>query len=496
MAYFTRILIIISMVLLAAGAQARTMPDSFADIVERAMPAVVNVSTTQTVEVSSNPFGMFSDQLPNGEMFEGLPDLLEKFYGFRRDGDKDSKQERKATSLGSGFVVSPEGYIVTNNHVIENADEITIIFSDESRADATVVGRDSKTDIALLKVDVDHKLTSVEWGDSDKARVGDWVIAIGNPFGLGGSVSAGIVSARARDINAGPFDDFLQTDAAINRGNSGGPLFNIKGEVIGINTAIFSPSGGNVGIGFAVPSSLSWPVIQQLKEYGKTQRGWLGVKIQTVTDEIAESLGMEKSEGALVVEVTPGSPAGNAGIQAGDVITAFDGKEVATMRKLPRIVAETKIDKKVVVTVWRKGREKTLIVTVAELEEDQAAQGDEEKTEQAPSKEEKGIGLLGMSVTELNDELRKRYRTSDDIKGVLVLDVDHGSQALQKGIRAGDVITSVNQQVVESIKDIKTQIDKAKKSKRQSILLLVNRRGEVQFIALPVEEEKKEEESK
>lgn len=484
--YFRRLFLAIAVLLsfFSVNSYAGAMPDSFADIVEDAMPAVVNVSTTQTVEVNNDPFGFFSYQLPEGEGLEGLPDLLEKFYGFRKKDDGEKKQERKATSLGSGFVIDPDGYIVTNNHVIDNADEISVIFSDESTVEAKVVGRDPKTDVALLKVEVDHKLPSVKWGDSDKARVGDWVIAIGNPFGLGGSVSAGIISARARDINAGPFDDFLQTDAAINRGNSGGPLFNIKGEVIGINTAIFSPSGGNVGIGFAVPSALSWPVIQQLKEYGKPQRGWLGVKIQTVTDEIAESLGMKKAQGALVVEVTPGSPAAEAGIEAGDVILSFDGSEVPVMRKLPRIVAETKIDKKVVVSVWRNNKERTFIVKVAELEETKVAEKHDE--EEVPEADENAKAILGMTFSELNSEMRKRYRIEDNVKGVLVKTVSRDSNAYEKGVRSGDVIVSINQKEVSAIKEVEDQIAALEKQNKNTVLVLLNRRGSAQFVALSI----------
>lgn len=467
------------------------MPNSFADIAEKAIPSVVNISTTQTVDVEYNPFDFFSYSFPDGKMSQGLPDLLERFYGLQKKDKKEKKQERKATSLGSGFVISPEGYIVTNNHVIDNADEISVIFSDETTAKAKVVGRDSKTDIALLKVDVDHKLVSVKWGDSDKSRVGDWVIAIGNPFGLGSSVSAGIISARARDINAGPFDDFLQTDAAINRGNSGGPLFNVKGEVIGINTAIFSPSGGNVGIGFAVPASLSWPVIQQLKEYGKTQRGWLGVKIQSVTEEIAKSLGMEKAKGALVVEVTPDSPAYKAGVKSGDVILSFDDKEVPHMRKLPRIVAETKINKKVVMQVWRNNKDKTFIIKVAELEENKEEVEDE--AEKNTSKENnEGAEILEMRLSEITDNLRKTYNISDDINGILVLRTLEDSQAGERGIRSGDVIISLNQQPTSSIKEMNKIIEDLKDNNRESILLLVNRRGDVQFIALSLNPNKKE----
>ena len=331
---------------------------------------------------------------------------------------------------------------------------------------------------------VDYDLTYVSFGDSDKARVGDWVIAIGNPFGLGGSVSAGIISARARDINAGPFDDFIQTDAAINKGNSGGPLFDHRGNVIGINTAIFSPSGGSVGVGFAVPSSLAQPIINQLKKHGHTIRAWLGVKIQTVTEEIADSIGMKEPKGALVVEISPESPAQGSDIKTGDVIIKFDGKDVPTMKKLPRLVAESEIGKKVDVVIWREGKEKTIKIKLGKLNEEIS---DEKKPTDKPKDLSGKELILGMDIISIDDSIRDEYSLDDKIKnGVIVLSLDRKSSAYKKGIRSGDVIVLANQKSVSSPKDLNQIIESAKKNKRKSILLLVNRSGNTLFIAVPI----------
>src|SRR5512134_1778265 len=328
-------LLIALVVLLSNPAHARAVPDSFADLAARLLPSVVNVSTTQVVEGNT---GIEIPQLPPGSPFE------EFFKEFMERGQpRQQQQRRRATSLGSGFVYDNQGHIVTNNHVIQDADQVTVILHDETRLDAKVIGRDSKTDIAILKVEPNARLVPVQFGDSDMARVGDWVLAIGNPFGFGGSVTAGIISARGRDIQAGPYDDFLQTDASINRGNSGGPTFNLNGEVIGINTAIYSPSGGSIGIGFAIPSLSAQPVIQQLIQHGQVRRGWLGVRIQAVTEEIADALGLKDAAGALVAGVIPGGPAEKANIKDGDIILEFDGKPIGQMRRLPRLVADTEI---------------------------------------------------------------------------------------------------------------------------------------------------------
>lgn len=482
------LVVILAWSLVCSTAFARSAPESFADLAEELLPTVVNISTTQTIDVAdSDQLGeLFTYRFPEGSPFNDLPELFDKFYS--EQGKDKQPTDRKAMSLGSGFIIGEDGYIVTNNHVIEKADEIKIIFSDNTEATGKIVGRDVKTDIALLKVEVDHKLKAITWGDSDNVRVGDWVVAIGNPFGLGGSVSAGIISARARDINVGPFDDFLQTDAAINRGNSGGPLFNTEGEVVGINTAIFSPTGGNVGIGFSVPVALAKPVIDQLKDTGKVQRGWLGVKIQTVTKEIADSLGLSQEGGALVLEVNQGSPAKKSGILPGDVILTFDGKQVLEMRKLPRIVADTQIGKEVDVVIWRKGAKQKLSVMVAELEESDEPQAN--KLGLLPQKKNdasllgKTTDILGMTVADLTTENKQYFKLNKQLVGVLVAKVNDQSAAAAGGIMPGDVIESINQEAITSVKAFSAQVAKAKQAKRKSVLLLINRRGATQFVVV------------
>ena len=340
-------------------------PESFADLATKLKPAVVNVSTTQELS-SAHSFGDMP-KAPPGSPFE---EFFKEF--FERQEENGSPMPRRRTqSLGSGFIIKEEGIVITNNHVITGADEINVILDDKRTFKAKLIGRDRKTDIAVLQIENKEKIQFpfVTWGNSETSRVGDWVIAIGNPFGLGGSVTAGIISARGRNIGSGPYDNFIQTDASINRGNSGGPMFDLNGEVIGINTAIFSPSGGSVGIGFAIPSNLANRVVDQIIKFGKTQRGWLGVQIQTVTDEIAESLSLPESKGALISRVSKDGPAANAGLLPGDVILKFDGKNVEEMRQLPRIVADTDIGKKVKVAVWRKGSKKNFDVVVGELVE-------------------------------------------------------------------------------------------------------------------------------
>jgi serine protease Do len=467
---------------LPAPSQAHSGPTGFADLAEKLLPAVVNVSTTQTV-TTQNDAGEFPDlQLPPGSPFEEFfHDFLEK-QG-KNKGDKPHKH--KATSLGSGFIIDPSGYVVTNYHVVQDADEITVILQDDTNLPATVVGKDKKTDLALLKVSSKKPLPAVAWGDSDKIRVGDWIMAIGNPYGLGGTVTAGIISARARDINSGPYDDYLQTDAPINRGNSGGPMFNMDGEVIGVNTAIFSPSGGSIGIGFAIPSSMAKSVIEQLKATGHTRRGWLGVRIQVVTPEIAESLGLGKPRGALVSSVTPDGPAAKAKVEPGDVIVSFDGKDVTEMHRLPRIVAETDVDKSVPMIVIRKGKEITLQVKVGELESHDEAQEKEEEQEEAgpalPSSTK--IDELGLSATPLTDALRKRYETDKNANGVIVIKVASDGLASEYGIQPGDVISEAGQQ---DIKDVKVLADLVKRAKKDNkpLLLLVDRKGDLRFVAV------------
>jgi len=481
---FIALIVLAAMAAAAGAAHARSAPDSFADLAERLQPAVVNVSTTQTVDTSER--GPDMPQFPPGSPFE---EFFRDFFDRHGNGGSNGAPvpPRRATSLGSGFIIDPTGLVVTNNHVIQDADEISIILYDDTVLTAEVLGRDAKTDLALLKVKTDRKLPYVQFGDSDAARVGDWVMAIGNPFGLGGSVTAGIISAKTRDIQAGPYDSFIQTDASINRGNSGGPLFNMRGEVIGINTAIFSPTGGSVGIGFAVPSSLANQVLADLREYGRTRRGWLGVRIQSVTDEIAESLGLKNAQGALVASVQPDSPAQEAGIRPGDVVTAFNDRPITEMRRLPAIVAETEIGKKVPITVWRDGRSQNLQVTVAEMEEEEeqaAAPPPTPRSGAAPT----DISPLGLSVTALTPELRERFGLEEGTRGVVVTGVSTEGPAAEKGIATGDIIVEVNQTPVSSAEEIRAQLGKAREAGRRSVLLLIQGRTGMRFVAVNVAE--------
>lgn len=450
-------------------------PDSFADLAERLKPAVVNVSTTQAV---SSPHTGDRPQAPPGSPFE---EFFREFFD-RQLEDGVPLQRRRKQSLGSGFIIQSSGIVVTNNHVISGADKVSVTLDDNRTFEAEVLGRDSKTDLAVLKIDSKNaQLPYVNWGNSDSSRVGDWVIAIGNPFGLGGSVTAGIISARGRNINAGPYDNFIQTDASINRGNSGGPMFNLEGEVVGINTAIFSPSGGSVGIGFAIPANLAKRVVDQILKYGKTQRGWLGVQIQTVTSEIAESLSLGDPRGALVSMVDPNGPAAKAGLLAGDVILSFANKDVNTMRQLPRIVADTEIGSRVKVVVWRKGRKRNLDVIVGELKES--------ANSVIPSKNEAEQidDILGMTITNITPALRDQFKIGQKIKGVLVKSISKNSMAAQRGIRPGDVIVEINQNKVFSPELLVRIIKRSKSSGRKAVLLLINRSGELRFVAVPIQ---------
>ncbi|MBV8775755.1 MAG: DegQ family serine endoprotease [Alphaproteobacteria bacterium] len=476
-----------------SSAAARPAPDSFADLAEKLLPAVVNISTTQTVksEQHGDKANPNMPQFPPGSPFE---EFFKDFFNRNhpQGNGQPQAENRKSTSLGSGFIVDPAGYVVTNNHVIADADSITVILHDDTNLTAEVVGRDSKTDIAVLKVKSDKPLVAVPWGDSDKSRVGDWVLAIGNPFGLGGTVTAGILSARQRDINSGPYDDFLQTDASINRGNSGGPMFNMDGEVIGINTAIYSPSGGSIGIGFAIPSALAHEVVSELIHEPDhiVHRGWLGVRIQAVTDEIAESLGLDKARGALVASVTDNGPAQMAGIQPGDVILSFDGKPVADMRHLPRLVAETPVDKVVPVSVWRKRQDAALKVKVGRLQETQTASAAAEgpTNPPTPKAENDTAKALGMTLSNVTADLRQKFSLGDDAKGVVVVDVAKDSPGAEKGLRPGDVIMEAAQEEVRSASQVAGKVADAKKSGRKSILLLVQRQGDLRFVALRIDQ--------
>src|SRR6266436_2312835 len=428
---------------------ARPAPEGFADLAEKLVPAVVNISTTQTVKPDKQRERATPGrpQFPPGSPFE---EFFKDFFDRNgQQGDRPEAKPRKATSLGSGFIIDPSGYVVTNNHVIADADEITVILHDDTNLKADLVGRDTKTDVAVLKVKTDKKLPAVIWGDSDKARVGDWVLAVGNPFGLGGSVTAGILSARQRDINSGPYDDFLQTDAAINRGNSGGPMFNMDGQIIGINTAIFSPSGGSIGIGFAIPSTLAKAVVAELQSEPdhNVHRGWLGVRIQAVTDEIAESLGLDKARGALIASVNDNGPAQVAGIQAGDVVLSFDGREVNDMRRLPRLVAETPVGKTVPLTLWRKRAENTLQVTVAKLDESDQQQANAQDAPKKATQSNAGVvKTQGLTLSGITTDLKDKFSLADGSKGVVVVDVAKDSPAAAKGVRPGDLIMEAAQE--------------------------------------------------
>jgi len=465
----------------ALPATAHSGPTGFADLSEKLLPAVVNISTTQTVTTHDEMQDLPPDlQLPPGSPFEQF------FHDFMEKNNKGGgAQKHKATALGSGFIIDPNGYIVTNYHVIEDADQITVILQDDTNMTATVVGKDKKTDLALLKVDVKKPLPAVAWGDSDKVRVGDWVIAIGDPYGLGGTVTAGIISARARDINSGPYDEYLQTDAPINRGNSGGPMFNMDGEVVGVNTAIFSPSGGSIGIGFAIPSSLAKNVVDQLRAHGHIERGWLGVRIQMVTQDIADSLGLDKAKGALVSSVTPDVPAAKSGMQPGDVILTFDGRDVSEMRRLPLMVAETEVGKTVDATVFRKGKEVAIKVKVGELAQKEEAENQEDQTaaDAIPPANTEKVEDLGISVAPVSDALCTRFQVKKGVNGVIVTNVSADGLAADQSIQAGDVISEAAQQDIKTPKDLIEQVKQAKKENKP-LLLLINRNDDLRFVAI------------
>ena len=472
MAAMVAVLAIVAGFMTSSMAFAGAAPENFADLAEKLLPAVVNISTTQRIEGRAGPE---LPQLPPGSPFE---EFFKEFF----ERNQPPQGRRRATSLGSGFIIDPDGYVVTNNHVIQEADEITVITHDNRRLEATLVGRDPKTDLAVLKVEAGGELPSVRFGDSDATRVGDWIIAIGNPFGLGGTVTAGIISARGRDINAGPYDDFLQTDASINRGNSGGPMFNTNGEVIGINTAIFSPTGSSVGIGFAIPSATAEPVIDQLLDSGEVRRGWLGVHIQTVTEELAETLGLGRPRGALVASVIEGGPAEQAGVKAGDVIVEFADREVEEMRRLPRIVAETPVGRDVAVVVWRDRGETRLSVAVGELKAEETVVASRTESGETANKD------IGLSLSEVTPALRERFELEEDAKGVVITDVDESGPAADKDLRPGDVIVEVSQEEVASPRDLAAKVEKARSAGQKSVLLLVeSKRGGLRFVALRIE---------
>ncbi len=446
----------------------KSAPDSFADLAEKLSPSVVNISTTTVVEQKSREMPSF----PPGSPFE---DFFKQF-------DKPGNKKRRAQSLGSGFIIDKMGYIITNNHVIDNAEKIMVILYDDTSFEATVVGKDPKTDVALLKIDPKKtKLKAVKFGDSNKLRVGDWVMAIGNPFGFGGTVTAGIVSARGRNLS-GSYDDYIQTDASINRGNSGGPLFDMKGNVVGINTAIFSQSGGSVGIGFAVSSNLAKQVTDQLKQYGRTKRGWLGVLIQEITDEIADSLGMKTAKGALVSSATEGGPAEKAGVKTGDVIIKFNDTEIKNMKELPKVVAGTPVGKSVPLVILRNGNEITLNVTLGELELAEK----ENLIGKTPKKNvnAKEYDKLGFTAEELTDQNKNKFNLKNIEAGVVITSIRDNSSAQQAGLTPGMVIIRVGQIEVNSMNVIDEAIKNALKQKRKALLLLVKVENGTRFVAL------------
>jgi serine protease Do len=450
---------------------ARPAPDSFADLANQLLPTVVNIATTQTLKPSAQP-----EQIPDLPPDSPLQQLFKDYQ------NKNKNVPRHVTSLGSGFIIDASGLVVTNNHVIEDADQITVTLNDGTALQAKLIGRDEKTDLALLKVTSKKPLTPTHFGDSDKARVGEWVMAIGNPFGLGSTVTAGIVSARNRDIAAGPYDDFNQTDSPINRGNSGGPLFDMKGNVVGVNSAIFSPSGGSVGIGFAIPSNMVRDVIGQLERYGSTRRGWLGVRVQNLTDDLAEGMGIAGSSGALVADVSANGPAAKAGIQNGDVITGFDSKPVPDSRALPRVVAETPIGKTVNVDVLHDGHKETLHVLVAKLQDDD----DDQKTLPSPPAPKPNVktSRLGLSLAPLDDTARNKYKLPKEAAGVVVTDIDPDGASADKNFRPGDIIVQVQNEPVRSPDDVNHLIEGDVKSGKKVALLLVSREGAMTYVAV------------
>jgi len=467
------LLTVVLLTLVPTAIQARPAPDSFADLANKLLPTVVNINTSQILKA---PPQNAMPQLPPGSPLE---DLFKNFLGPKPNAP------RHVTSLGSGFIIDPSGYIVTNNHVIEDSDQITVALQDGTQMAAKVVGRDTKTDLALLKVTPKKPLPATKFGDSDKARVGDWVIAIGDPFGIGSTVTAGIVSARNRNINAGPYDDFIQTDAPINKGNSGGPLFDMDGNVVGINSAIFSPSGGSVGIGFAIPANLAREVIGQLRQFGVAKRGWIGVRIQPVTQEIAEGLGLPTTQGALVNSVTDGGPAAKAGLINGDLVTGFDGKPVNDDRSLPRFVADTPIGKTVSMDVLRKGRKQTMKITVQKLADD-AKVDKPVKAQPAPQagKNKPKLAQLGLTVGLLDQPARAKFKIGAAVQGVVVTAVEAGSAAGDKNLHPGDVIVEVDGQTVKTPDDVAKKLDADAKAGKNSALMLINRDGDVQYLGL------------
>jgi len=463
----------------APVAVATALPGSFAPLVKKVQPAVVTIMAEQAPAKKSGAAKQFTAPgLPDfrGTPFEDFFKQFEEQFGRRGGGGGgDEQPQGGGASLGSGFIIDADGFVVTNNHVVEGAGNITVTLDGGDRLPAKLIGRDPKTDIALLKISNDKALPYLDFGDSDGAQVGDWVLAVGNPFGLGGTVTTGIVSARNRDINAGPYDDFIQTDAAINRGNSGGPMFNVEGKVVGINTAIYSPNGGSIGIGFAIPANIAKTVVAELRDHGKVDRGWLGVSIQPVTPEIAESMNLGVAKGALISGVMADGPAAKAGFKQGDVVLAFDGKPIADARELSRVVASTRAGKDVKVDIRRGGKDQVITVSVGKMKDDDkaAAAGADEAT---PDK------VAGLTLAPLNEQARKRLGIGDEVRGVVVTEVDGRSP-----LRSGDVIVKIDDESVGSPAEVTAKIRNAERSERKAVLLLVNRGGNESFVALKLD---------
>lgn len=452
---------------------ARGTPDSFAELSAKLLPTVVNIATTATM----TPDAALA-QMPDTEDESALKDFFKKF------AEKNKALPRRVAALGSGFIIDPSGLIVTNQHVIEGANTITVTLNDGSTLPATLVGRDDKTDLALLLVHPKSPLTAAEFGDSDRAHVGDWVIAIGDPFGLGSSVTAGIISARNRDIAAGPYDDFIQTDAPINRGSSGGPLFDMDGRVVGIASAIYSPSGGSVGVGFAIPSNMARGVIAQLRQFGHARRGWMGVRIQSLSGEIADSLGLSSPSGALIADVTDGGPAAKAGVKNGDVVTQYNGSVVSDSRVLSRLVAETPVGSTVALEILRNGQKQNVRVTVARLD-DGVEQGRVARaSDVALRKAEPGFSQLGLSVAALDARMRAKYKLGKGSDGVVVTNVDPAGTAADEDIHEGDLILEVQNEAVHTPGEVAKRVEAGANSGRKAVLFRVSRDGEASYIAV------------
>nr|WP_281650003.1 DegQ family serine endoprotease [Novacetimonas hansenii] len=463
-------------------------PDSFADLAARLLPAVVNVSTTEMVrpgdEDDDGDEGDSSPQIPNFP--EGSP--FEKFFhDFMNRQSTPNAPPRKMQALGSGFIIDPAGIVVTNNHVVRNAEQITVTLQDNTVLKAHLLGHDDRTDLAVLKVDSPKPLPAVPFGDSDHARVGDWVLAIGNPFGLSGTVTAGIISSRGRNIEQGPYDDFIQTDAPINKGNSGGPLFNLHGDVIGINTAIFSPSGGSIGIGFAIPSAEAQGIIAQLRQHGKVSRGWIGVRIQDVTQDIADGLGLKSAHGALIAGVEAKGPAAVAHLQTGDVIVTLDGKDIDG-RALPRLVAQLPAGSVAHLGIVRHDHPMNVAITIGALPEEKTDKADGKPAQKTPASGSVAVAGLGFTVGAIDDIARQKYNMPESQKGVVVTGVTDDSPAAERGLRNGDIITEVQQTAVNTPAELKHQIDLVRAQKRRTVLFLVQNSDGLRWVPFPLAE--------